>query len=101
MNTNLPQRGVAAHAVCVVSFTVGCLLVVTGMPSSAGHHAAAKTTKTATAAKTAPDVTLPYTFTCPHCGMKITIKTAADWNKSCQTCACGKTNLGCYNDIKK
>jgi hypothetical protein len=53
------------------------------------------------ASQTAPDVTLPYTFKCPHCSMKITIKTPADWNKDCLTCACGVSNLGCYNETKK
>jgi len=33
--------------------------------------------------------------------MNITIKTVADWKKDCLTCACGKTNLGCYHDRKK
>ncbi len=48
-----------------------------------------------------PNVQLPYTFTCPHCNMKITIKTQADWTKDCFMCACGETNLGCYNDSQK
>lgn len=49
----------------------------------------------------APAVKLPYTFVCPHCGMKITIKTEADWFKSCMPCPCGTNNLGCYNALKK
>ena len=48
-----------------------------------------------------PAVTLPFTFKCPDCDMNITIKTVADWKKDCLTCACGKTNLGCYHDRKK
>jgi hypothetical protein len=69
----------------------------------------AKTSQTApapsasTASKTPaiPDVTLPFTFTCPHCSMQITIKTKADWTKSCPDCACGVNNIGCYNDSLK
>lgn len=57
----------------------------------------ASSTKTA---KALPDVKLPFTFTCQHCGLKITIKTVADWSKDCSMCACGVTNLGCYKPPK-
>ena len=51
--------------------------------------------------KAIPDVKLPFTFNCQHCQMKITIKTADDWSKSCGPCACGVTNLECYKEPKK
>jgi hypothetical protein len=51
--------------------------------------------------KPIPDVKLPFTFTCPHCSMKITIKTKDDWKKDCPDCACGVNNLGCYYDSLK
>jgi hypothetical protein len=51
--------------------------------------------------KPIPDVKLPFTFTCPHCSMKITIKTKDDWTKDCPDCACGVNNLGCYYDSLK
>ena len=79
---------------------VAALALVTGLsaPSFAGHPASGAIAKVA---HTPPAVALPYTFICPHCGIKITIKTAADWNKDCNSCACGKTNLGCYFEKKK
>jgi len=49
----------------------------------------------------APEVKLPYTFICPHCDMKITVKSKDEWAKSCTPCPCGTTNLGCYKAIKK
>lgn len=64
-------------------------------------NASGKPTPNSAAAKAPPSVTLPYTFECPHCNMKITVKTLADWKKDCQTCACGTTNLGCYHEKKK
>jgi hypothetical protein len=67
-------------------------------PSSPASPPPAKAAK---AKPALPDVTLPYTFECPHCGMKIVIKTVDDWNKGCYACACGETNLGCYNDSHK
>jgi hypothetical protein len=48
-----------------------------------------------------PDVTYPFTFVCTHCGMKITIKSAADWNKPCLPCACGLKNIQCYKPSTK
>lgn len=61
-----------------------------------------KSSKTAKASKDAvPDVVYPYSFSCPHCGMKITVADAADWKKDCTGCACGLNKLGCYNAIKK
>lgn len=48
-----------------------------------------------------PDVQYPFTFTCKHCGMKITIKTPADWDKPCYGCACGANNIDCYQVPKK
>ena len=48
-----------------------------------------------------PDVTLPFTFHCPHCGMLITIKKPSDWKGSCGSCACGNSNLECYNETLK
>ena len=79
---------------------LGALALTAALPSLSAA-APASSTKTAKAALVAPDVKLPYSFTCPDCGMKITIKTPADWNKDCLTCACNKTNLGCYHDKKK
>ena len=78
------------------------LSLVPGLSSPSYAESTKAPAKDAKAAKTAaPDVVLPYTFVCPDCGMKITIKTPADWNKDCLTCACNKTNLGCYHDKKK
>lgn len=77
----------------MVVFTAGVL------PSTAAPAASHEAAKSG-AAQTAPVVTLPYSFICPHCGLKITIKTASDWNKDCATCACDKTNLGCYHEKK-
>ena len=42
-----------------------------------------------------PDVTYPYTFICVHCGMKMTVKSKADWKKSCDQCACGMAFTDC------
>jgi hypothetical protein len=49
----------------------------------------------ADAPKPASDVAYPYTFTCVHCGMKITIHNAGEWKKTCEMCACGSTNADC------
>ena len=73
------------------------LLAVTMLPSAASG----KPTPMSASSKVPPTVSLPYTFECPHCNMKITIKTPADWKKDCLTCACGTTNLGCYREKKK
>ncbi len=48
-----------------------------------------------------PDVPLPFTFKCAHCGMSITIKKAADWSKGCFACACGSKNIDCYEQTLK
>jgi len=82
------------------------LIVVALVPATTGAFAAPNvgngTTKTGPSAKPGlPDMQLPFTFTCPHCNMKITIKTQADWTKDCFMCACGETNLNCYNDSLK
>jgi hypothetical protein len=51
--------------------------------------------------KPIPDVKYPFSFACPHCTMKITIKTKDDWKKDCPNCACGVNQLGCYYDSLK
>jgi len=73
---------------------------MTGGAASAKNKKCEPSTKTATTA-TIPDVTLPFTFVCQHCAMKITIKTKEDWSKSCGPCACGVSNLECYKQPKK
>jgi hypothetical protein len=55
---------------------------------------AASTTK-AVAHTKIPNVKLPYTFVCKHCGLKITVKTAADWLKPCPVCPCGTLTVDC------
>jgi len=85
----------------VVLLASATILAATMMPSYAGHPTARKSSAPAAASQAAPNFPLPYTFTCPHCSMKITIKTPADWNKDCLTCACGVSNLGCYHEKKK
>ncbi|HZT44372.1 MAG TPA: hypothetical protein VFA07_19560 [Chthonomonadaceae bacterium] len=35
-----------------------------------------------------PAPKLPVTFVCKHCKIKMTVKTAADWNKKCWVCPC-------------
>ena len=41
-------------------------------------------------------IKLPCTFTCKHCGIKMTIKTPADWLKPCPACPCGTAAWQCY-----
>ena len=88
------QRGLSLLTLPLVAVS---LLAVTTTPS----FASGKPTQRSAAPKLPPIVSLPYTFECPHCNMKITIKTPADWKKDCLTCACGTTNLGCYHEKKK
>lgn len=47
------------------------------------------------AARTTPSVKLPYSFTCIHCKLKMTIKTAADWEKPCWVCPCKAKAVDC------
>ncbi|HLV79516.1 MAG TPA: hypothetical protein VKT32_04515 [Chthonomonadaceae bacterium] len=35
-----------------------------------------------------PAPKLPATFVCRHCKIKMTVKKAADWNKTCWVCPC-------------
>lgn len=65
--------------------------------SYADNSAPAKTTPAATAVvpKGAPDVTYPYTFTCSHCGIKMTVKSPAEWKMGCDACACGMKKSDC------
>ncbi len=104
----LSQSKNGSRSLLLIPLAAVSLLAVMAIPSYAGHHpagksplSAAKPVKPGAASQAAPDVPLPFTFTCPHCSMKITIKTAADWNKDCLTCACGVSNLGCYHEKKK
>ena len=41
-------------------------------------------------------IKLPVTFVCKHCGIKMTIKTPADWLKPCPACPCGTASWQCY-----
>ena len=79
----------------MVAATIFSAVPTPSYAAPAAHPKAAK------AVSSLPAAALPYTFKCPHCGLNITIKSPADWNKDCMTCACGKSNLGCYRDIKK
>jgi hypothetical protein len=63
-------------------------------------HTSLETVKSSST-RTVPDVTYPFTFTCQHCGMTITVKSKSDWLKSCEQCACGESNLGCYKSSTK
>ena len=79
-----------------VTFMLGAALLLPATLSFADSTAPS----TAKAATTAPspsatDVTYPYTFVCVHCGMKMTIKSKADWGKGCNACACGMKSSDC------
>lgn len=37
----------------------------------------------------------PAPFACKHCGRQIALGSAADMDKTCNVCACGKTNTQC------
>jgi len=83
-----------------VLLVVMVFLAVASMNVSSVSAKAKNCTTGVKAAKTIPDVTYPFTFECQHCSMKITIKTKDDWNKTCNPCACGVTNLDCYKPAK-
>jgi len=68
--------------------------------SSLQTNLAPMDTKSAPATLVIPDVTYPYTFVCVHCGIKITVKSKADWMKPCPVCPCGTTTLGCLPKAK-
>lgn len=95
--TSIVRKG--GRSLWLVPLAVAATLIGGMAPTYAGPVASSP--KAAKSKTEAPKVTLPFTFTCPHCSMKITVKTPADWNKDCLTCACGVSNLGCYNETKK
>ncbi len=71
-------------------------------PTSGSPAIGSKNSKTARFSKySVPDVEYPYSFTCPHCGMKITVVSAADWKNDCSRCVCGLNKLGCYYASKR
>jgi len=37
----------------------------------------------------------PISFTCKHCGRKITLGAQSDMGSKCKVCKCGKTNAQC------
>ncbi len=89
-----------SRSLLLVPLAALSLLTLALTASYAGPVPPGKAAKSAKTTPALPSVTLPYTFVCPDCGLKITIKTAADWKKDCPVCACGKTSLSCYHDIK-
>ncbi len=48
-----------------------------------------------------PDVKYPYTFICDHCGIKVTVKSPADWMKPCPACECSVHTIDCLPKPKK
>lgn len=76
------------------------VVLASGMPAISSF-ADAPSQPAASADAKIPDVKYPFTFVCPHCNMKITVKSKEDWFKHCGPCPCGTNNLGCYKAIKK
>ncbi len=87
----------------LVAFVAGCLAlsIATANADNPVCKVPIPASKAATAKTTVPDVKYPYTFKCPHCGMTLTITKPSDWAGDCGGCACGGTNLSCYNDAQK
>jgi hypothetical protein len=83
-------------------FVSALVLFVSGTMIASAHAqptASSGLASSTTAAKPAPkipNVKLPCTFVCKHCGIKITVKTAADWLKPCPACPCGTSIAECY-----
>jgi hypothetical protein len=90
----------------LLALSVGPLLADSTDTTTKPAPAASATPATPTAApastvKSDTDIVYPYTFTCVHCGMKITVKNAAEWKKTCEMCACGTSNAECMPKKKK
>lgn len=43
----------------------------------------------------------PVTYVCKHCKIKMTVKSAAEYKKTCWVCKCKTTALACKPDEKK
>jgi hypothetical protein len=97
------KKTVLAVLMAITMFGVfSAVVLAAATPPACPPCQAPSGAKDAKGAKPAiPDVTLPFTFKCAHCGMPITIKKTADWTKGCFGCACGLKNIDCYNDSLK
>ena len=102
MKLDTPHTGRnRSRSLLLVSLAALSFFTLSLPASYAGPVPSGKALKAVKSASGLPSVTLPYTFVCPDCGLKITIKAQADWKKDCPVCACGKTSLSCYHDRKK
>lgn len=83
----------------MLSLLITLVIICPSTASYAGKkdqaQAKAGTQATAVVPSPAQPITYPYTFTCTHCGVKVTVKNADEWKKACEACACGMSNADC------
>lgn len=91
-------RSITAPALAL--FVAAALLAPAGAQAAPKHAATCNmpgmTAKTTGVPPSIAAIKLPITFVCKHCGIKMTIKTQADWLKPCPACPCGTAAWQCY-----